>query len=109
MLKYIELNRTFWPVPDDANFDPDTLRVEAMYGDKTTGWPELLELSRVVVLAEAGTGKTDEFKAKATKLRAEGKAAFFCAIEELADIGIEEAISIGNAIVNLHIQYPLQV
>lgn len=96
MQKYIELNRTFWPVPDDATFDPDTLRIEAMYGAKTTGWLELLEQSRVVILAEAGTGKTDEFKATARKLRAEGRAAFFFAIEDLADVGIDEAISVGN-------------
>lgn len=96
MNKYIELHRTFVPCTEKEDFDPDSDISRYRFGFKATGWPELLDLPRVVILAEAGTGKTEEFKAVARKLRDEGKAAFFCAIEELAEEGIERALPIGE-------------
>jgi hypothetical protein len=45
------------------------------------GWSELLR--RVLLIAEAGSGKTREMQAQAQRLSAEGKAAFFLALESL--------------------------
>lgn len=96
-MAYIELNRKFWVVNDKEDVDPDSLRYQYLWSqDSQPGWSELLQMPRVVILAEAGTGKTEEFKETARRLRAEGKEAFFCAIEELAETGLEEAFDVGK-------------
>src|SRR6185312_6687852 len=49
------------------------------------GWHEILECNRVVILSEAGSGKTQEIKNVAAKLRAEGRSAFFLRLELIPD------------------------
>lgn len=96
-MAYIELNRKYWAVNDKEETDPDSLRYQYLWSrDSQPGWSELLQMPRVVVLAEAGTGKSEEFKETARRLRSEGKAAFFCAIEELVTEGIERAFDVGT-------------
>jgi hypothetical protein len=85
MLSHVELNRTFWSLADAEDHEPDTLRTVSLWGMEGIAWPELLESARVVILAEAGTGKTHELRQTARKLRAEGKAAFLCNIADLAE------------------------
>jgi hypothetical protein len=46
-------------------------------------WPDLLRHARVIVLAEAGAGKTREMLEQAKHLTAEGKFGFFVALESL--------------------------
>src|SRR5262249_36200126 len=88
MLLHIELDRTFWPLGDGEEYDPDTLRAKARFGMHLIHWSDLLTMTRVVILAEAGTGKTHELRETARRLRREGKAAFFCHIEDLATDGL---------------------
>ncbi len=45
-----------------------------------------------MLLAEASSGKTEEFRNQISVLRKEGKAAFFVRIEELADEGFEPSL-----------------
>jgi hypothetical protein len=96
MRKHIDLNRTFWPVKDESDYDPDSFRYQSAYGMKADGWPELLNHKRVVILAKAGAGKTEELRVTTCKLRDEGKAAFFFRIEELADSEFIEAFEEGT-------------
>ena len=49
-------------------------------------WAELLEMPRVVILAEAGAGKTEELRLRAKILQNEGKSAFFCRMESIAEV-----------------------
>lgn len=96
-MAFIELTRKFWAVSDKEEVDPDSLRYQYLWSrDSQPGWSELLQMPRVVVLAEAGTGKSEEFKETAHRMRSEGKAAFFCAIEELVAEGIERAFDVGT-------------
>jgi hypothetical protein len=97
MLPHIELDRAFWPLGDGDEYDPDMLRAKATFGVDRLHWSDLLEMTRVVILAEAGTGKTHELRETARRLRREGKAAFFCRIEELAADGLENALVEGDA------------
>ena len=60
MPRHIELDRTFWPLGDGEEYDPDTLRAQARFGLHLMHWSNLLTMTRVVILAEAGTGKTHE-------------------------------------------------
>ena len=96
MPRHIELDRTFWPLGDGEEYDPDTLRAQARFGLHLMHWSNLLTMTRVVILAEAGTGKTHELRETARRLRREGKAAFFCRIEWLATDSLENALSEGN-------------
>lgn len=59
-------------------------------------WKMLLTEYRVVILAEAGAGKTYELQWAANLLRSQGKAAFFIRIEDISD-RFETAFEIGSA------------
>lgn len=52
-------------------------------GGTVQGWPTLEEHNRVLVLADAGAGKTFEAKDRASRLRAGGANAFFIRIEAI--------------------------
>jgi hypothetical protein len=82
---YVDLKRNFVPVAEDAETD---LAIGSLWGRKYGGWldwPELLDHARVVLLAEAQSGKTEEFKHAAAGLRDGGRTAFYATIEQLAD------------------------
>jgi hypothetical protein len=96
MLPHVDLNRTFWRLGDTEKHDPEALKVYAAFGLEGEDWTKLLERSRVVVLAEAGTGKTHELRETARRLREEGKSAFFCRVEDLAILPLAEALEEGN-------------
>jgi hypothetical protein len=73
MLPHIELDRTFWLLGDGDDYDPDTLRAKVAFGSNQLRWSDLLEATRGIILAEAGTGKTHELQETARRLRREGK------------------------------------
>jgi IstB-like ATP binding protein len=96
MSEHIELNRTFWPVKDDTDYDSDRFRLQSAFAAESAEWSELLQSKRVVILAEAGTGKTHELVNIAREMINDGKSAFFCRIEDLAELSVEEAITEGS-------------
>jgi hypothetical protein len=63
--------------------DPD----EAHLG-KGIGWTQLLESQRILLIAEAGAGKTHECRAQAKLLFEGSEAAFFLRLEEVAANGV---------------------
>ena len=74
--------------------DPDNLSTWSEYvRSSTTGWRELLEHHRVILLAEAGAGKTAEMCQQAKRLAAEGKFAFFVALEDLDRRSIDDVLA----------------
>jgi hypothetical protein len=91
-MEFVELHRHFVSINTDQ--EPN-LELGPEWGPKIEGWlewPELLKQSRVILLAEASSGKTEEFYHQAETLTKEGKPAFFLHIEELADDGFENAL-----------------
>ncbi len=96
-MPFAELQRNFAPLRKDQE---PTLEIGRIWGRKIgvwLGWPELLEHRRVVLLAEASSGKSAEFRNQADILSATGQAAFFITIEELADHGFEAALEPASA------------
>jgi hypothetical protein len=94
---FVELNRSFFPLHKDEQPSLDFGRV---WGRKLGGWLEwkdLHERQRVVLLAEASSGKSEEFKNQVKQLSAGGKASFYLPIEELADQGFEAALEAAAA------------
>ncbi len=97
MIQHINLDRRFWPLEPDVENDPESIRVAVAFGLKqAVSWNDLLGKSRVVILAEPGTGKTEEFQATAVRLRAEGEAAFFSRIERLQRLDIHQTFDVGS-------------
>lgn len=98
MSEYIELDRGFHPAETDEENNPENIMVRASLGlEYQTSWNDLLKLPRVVILAEPGTGKTEEFQAKTKLLRSSDKPAFFCRIEMLQDRELRKSFGIGTS------------
>jgi hypothetical protein len=84
---FIDLNRSFSPIAKDHDFDEDS-DTSKLFGRSfknfdTKKWDDLLKLPRVIILAEAGAGKTREIEAITERLRKEEKKAFFFRLEHL--------------------------
>lgn len=56
-------------------------------------WPDVLEMSRVVVLAEAGSGKSQEFEHQRDALIAGGHLAVLASVSEVARRGLTKALA----------------
>lgn len=97
---YIPLNRQFSLFSSSNNnseLDWEERWHRRYSSNDSIGWDELLEKDKVIILAEAGAGKTDEFKAMAQQLYSAGKPAFFCRIEYLLDSDFDfDDAGIGN-------------
>ncbi len=92
---FVELNRTFHPLPltRAARDDADLSRWQGVRGQLR--WSDLLAFQRVVLLSEAGAGKTEEIRHIASSLRANGKQAYFLRIEH-ACLHFESAFEVGS-------------
>jgi hypothetical protein len=87
----IELDRRFVECREDEQLDPDLV---ARYGhtDGTLGWPDLLARRRVVLLAEAGSGKTTEMTIRAQQQADAGHPAFYATVEDVGRKGLKAAL-----------------
>jgi hypothetical protein len=97
-MPFVELNRYFAPLRKDQ---PAGFEVGRQWG-RTLGswlnWVDLLSRRRVVLLAEASSGKSVEFRNQQERLVEQGKTAFFLRIEELADHGFAAALDNAGAV-----------
>ena len=97
---FIELKRQFveWREKDGELSDPE-LYLRFGLRDKSKGWPDILKSHRVVVLAEAGSGKTEELKEQARRRSAEGAFAFYATVQDVGREGLDTAIdgSVGGS------------
>jgi hypothetical protein len=96
-MNYIELNRSFISIgkKEEPNLD-----IGSYWGKRVAGWlnwADILKYNRVVLLAEASSGKSAEFLSQSDKLKASGHASFYIRIEELADQGFEAALDADDA------------
>ena len=94
MTQFIDLQRRFLEVTDEKIDVPEALSawVDHVPGS-TSVWSDLLKHYRVVLLAEAGAGKTAELRHQAKRLTAEGNFAFFVALEDLDRESIDKILS----------------
>lgn len=89
----IALDRTFLEVPEsgDGTTPEHQLGASRALGRRET-WTGLLEHPYVVVLGEAGTGKSTEFARQADEMFRSGQAAFFVELVSLASEGLMESL-----------------
>ncbi len=98
---FIELNRTLHQLSADysneaKSDDVNIADAPGNYFGRNLSWEELLNEPRSIVLAEAGAGKTQEIRYTTTKLRLEGKAAFFLRLEHIVG-GLEISFEVGTS------------
>ena len=80
---FIPLDRSFHElVLSEEGGDERQLR-RLMGREKPIRWSDLLDEARVIVLSEAGSGKTEEIRHITRQLRESGKPAFFLRIEHV--------------------------
>lgn len=92
-LDHVKLDRTFRELPPA---EKDTPAEDSSSGfGAPLSWADLLAERRVVLLSEAGSGKTEEIRHTARCLRAEGRPAFFLRLEFLVD-GFDTAFEEGT-------------
>ncbi|MGF6350963.1 hypothetical protein [Variovorax sp. W2I14] len=92
-MEFVDLGRLFVPLKRDADA---TLEWGPHWGRKYGGWLDwqsVLGHWRVVLLAEALSGKTKELEHRAEVLKRDGKPAFFLRIEDLADDRFEASLN----------------
>lgn len=94
MTGFIDLQRRFHEVTDSELEDIESLL--AWSGSEfgpDIGWSELLQYARVILLAEAGAGKSEEMREQARRLTGEGRFAFFFPLESLDQDPVTDILS----------------
>jgi hypothetical protein len=87
---FIQLNRHFLEWQDGELSDPDVI---SMFGlSDGLSWDDLLGKRRAVLLAEAGSGKTEEMKAQARRQAEAGRCAFYATVQDVGREGLERAL-----------------
>jgi hypothetical protein len=97
-MDYIDLSRRFRDLTESELEDPELLASLndvrwAVAAGMSVGWAELLQHPRVLILAEAGSGKTAEMQEQAARLSAAGNTAFFIPLEALDREPLEDILS----------------
>lgn len=89
----IALDRRFYEWSKGETLDPSMIERWGLQ-DKSIAWQALLERRRVVVLAEAGSGKSEEFEEQVRQLTAAGKHAFYCTVQDVGKEGLEGSLPV---------------
>ena len=89
-MSYVDLQRRFLTLADDREETLAQLEAARLLGHADTDWAGVLDCSRVVLLAEAGAGKTEELRAQRDRLQANGHFAIVLPVEDLAGGGLQD-------------------
>ncbi|MEZ5562003.1 MAG: hypothetical protein R3F27_03500 [Gammaproteobacteria bacterium] len=89
------MGRTFHELAKDARESDAFDLNQVFFIGSRLQWDDLLKGHRTVILSEAGAGKTEEIRQVASRLRTEGKKAFFLRLEHIPD-DFEGAFEIGS-------------
>ncbi len=91
-LDFVELDRRFVPFDKQGGSDADELWAEILASrEEKRDWDWLLSHRIVALLAEAGSGKSYEFRAQVDRLVQSGRFAFYLRVERLCDGALENA------------------
>jgi hypothetical protein len=93
--EFIELHRTFHELSKHSNENDDIDISRSFRVGERLQWPNLIKEYRLIILSEAGSGKTVEIRNIARKLRKQRKPAFFLRLEHIT-INFEVAFEEGT-------------
>lgn len=89
------IERTFQNIREDEVSEADKQSYLVSMGwSKSVKWEELLLSKRVLIISEAGAGKTYECREQAKLLWDAGEPAFFVELTDLASINIQDLLSV---------------
>lgn len=78
--EFIDLHRSFRELSQSSRVEDDLDdSSRGFHGGERFRWPDLIKEYRLIILSEAGSGKTAEIRNVAHMLREQGKPAFFFA------------------------------
>ncbi len=92
---FVQLARTFHELPKHALESDEADLSGAFQVGEQLRWTDLTKEYRLVILSEAGSGKTAEIRNIAVNLCTEGKAAFFLRLENIPS-DLEDAFEVGS-------------
>jgi hypothetical protein len=94
--RYLDLDRRFYEACVETGAEDEAVR-SYLFGVKTPGmditWSELLEHELVVILGEAGSGKTTELRLQADRLRGESEKVFLLQLDRLVSTPFIEVLA----------------
>lgn len=95
MENYVPIDRQFSSVPKSQE-EAESDEILSVWGHvKPKTWDDMDHEFRCVILAEAGAGKTEELRQRASVLTSQGKPAFFICIEDI-EADFYQAFEIGE-------------
>lgn len=97
--EYVNLDRRFEVVTPGADPEEEALRSYFTFENGREGWSDVLASRVLVVLGEAGSGKSWELEAQAERICGEGRPAFFIRLENLQEQPLVEAIEPSQSVV----------
>lgn len=93
----IRLDRSFSEITsDNTNITDDISQPFSVFSGGTK-WSDLEKEYRVVILADAGAGKTVEMRSRAELIQQSGRLAFFIRIEDLVEEDFSWALEVGSS------------
>ena len=85
------IERTFQDIPDGKIQDADQHEFLASFGlSKRIVWNDLLRSKRILIVSEAGAGKTYECQSQSQRLSRAGAPAFFVELSSLATVDLKD-------------------
>jgi len=92
--KYIDLSRRFRDLNEQELESSEYLAMSQSLFSRDTEWTDLNKHLRVLIIAEAGSGKTWEMKEQARRLSERGEAGFFLPVESLDSTPLVDLLSV---------------
>jgi hypothetical protein len=90
----ISIRRRFFDLSDEMLVDFDRMSLWRAFGASAScDWDELLRSPRVLMISEAGSGKTHECKAEQRRLWDAGEPAFYLELAELAKTDLDTLLT----------------
>lgn len=89
----VDLRRRFQEWNDEEPLDPEMQRAWGLE-DGGLGWEQLVSKMRVVILAEAGSGKTTELAERARLMAQSHDYVFHATVEDVGRDGLDDALSV---------------
>lgn len=93
--KFVDLNRTFHELSSRNDWDDETDFSQFFGRGSRLHWTDLIKEYRLIILSEAGSGKTAEIRHVTHLLKEQGKQAFFLRLEHIPR-DFEDAFEIGS-------------
>lgn len=95
-MAFVELDRTFIALNLKQAYRPEEFDALRHFGTGLLKWPDLLDAQRIILLAGAASGKSEEFRQRATAIRRDGGFAIYLTVERLEAAGLDGSLNVSD-------------